>query len=73
MASLKDLTGQVFERLTVLGLAKDKTSSGGYQWFCKCTCGNTKTVASTALVSGSTKSCGCLRFENFKKKRKARR
>lgn len=73
MAGLKDLMWQRFDRLIVTALAKDKTSSGGYQWVCKCDCGVVKTIPSTALVKGDTKSCGCLRTENYTKKRKRRR
>ncbi len=32
-------------------------------WNCVCDCGEKKVVAATALVSGYTKSCGCLRKE----------
>lgn len=29
-------------------------------WICHCDCGNEKVVASDCLLSGGTKSCGCL-------------
>ena len=39
------------------------------KWNCLCECGNKAVVTSTKLVSGSTKSCGCLRHtsQNFRK------
>lgn len=30
-------------------------------WECKCDCGNTAYVSRSSLISGNTKSCGCLR------------
>lgn len=57
-----DLTGQVFNRLTVvrfLGTNKQNQS----QWLCKCECGNETIVNPTPLKSGHTKSCGCFNKE----------
>lgn len=65
MARFKDLTGQVFGKLTVIGISK-KVQSGKrkrYYWQCKCECGNFKVVSSEHLKSGNTKSCGCLQKE----------
>ena len=31
------------------------------RWLCRCDCGTEKTILQTALVSGSTQSCGCLK------------
>lgn len=55
MRPTKDLTGQKFHRLTVLG----PTDSPSY-WRTLCDCGNEKVVRGSSLVSGNTKSCGCL-------------
>jgi len=33
-------------------------------WECRCDCGNIIVVKGTALRSGHTQSCGCLRYEN---------
>lgn len=33
-------------------------------WHCKCECENEINVQSTLLVSGNTKSCGCLKKES---------
>lgn len=35
-------------------------------WECKCSCGNTTMVRGSNLISGGTKSCGCLEIENRK-------
>ena len=59
----KDLTGEKFGRLTVLGFSHMKHRA---QWSCRCECGNKKVVASDRLVSGKTKSCGCLSKEVLK-------
>lgn len=53
----RDLTGQVFGRLTVV---KYDTQS---KWLCSCVCGNTHTVQSSSLLRGCTKSCGCLKSD----------
>jgi hypothetical protein len=58
----KDLTGQVFERLTVLrDVGRGK---GGYVlWECQCSCGKLHIVKSSHLLRGNSRSCGCLRNE----------
>ena len=61
----KDLTGQVFGRLTVVGFDY-KTEKGTYHWLCQCRCGNTTSVNRTSLVAGRTQSCGCFGRENSK-------
>lgn len=61
MGKIKDLTGMVFGRLTVLG-ATDKRSYGSVVWLCLCVCGNTALVISGNLRNGQ-KSCGCLNKE----------
>lgn len=53
-----DLTGQKFERWTVLGRA-------GSMWSCICSCGEKRDVASADLRNGKSKSCGCLRNESL--------
>ena len=60
MAKFKDITGQKFGRLQVLGLTGEKNSDKRYLWYTKCDCGNGYKVSGKALVSGWTKSCGCL-------------
>ena len=53
----KDLTGQKFGRLSVIGL-----DQGSY-WKCLCDCGKFTLVDGRCLRSGGTQSCGCLRIE----------
>lgn len=67
---LIDRVGQRYGRLVVIERAENYISKKGaviVVWKCKCDCGNEVLVHSTALISGTTKSCGCLRKE-FRKK-----
>ena len=48
----KDLTGQVFGKLTVIkkvSRPSDKKSAGTY-WECQCLCGNTKIFSRHSLI-----------------------
>lgn len=56
----KDITGQVFGRLTVLAPRKVGRK---YRWLCRCECGNETIVQRGALLGGTTASCGCLATE----------
>ena len=60
--AVKDLTGQRFKRLTVIE-RKENTKLGESVWMCKCDCGNSVSVTAGHLISGHTKSCGCLSRE----------
>ena len=53
-----DLTGQKFNRLTVIS-RDTNTKYGEATWKCYCDCEIEVSVRSYALKSGSTKSCGC--------------
>lgn len=59
--NVKDLTGQRFGRLTVIGLAETNTRKT--YWICQCDCGNLKRVRSDSLQCGAIRSCGCLKKE----------
>lgn len=64
----KDLTGQKFNRLTVIKQIEDYVDKNGKhyaQWLCECDCANKAklTVRGCNLISGNTTSCGCLRKE----------
>lgn len=59
-AVARDLTGQIFGRYTALGITRVNSVR---QWVCKCGCGNYRIVGLQALVSGATRSCGCLAAE----------
>ncbi len=58
----KDLTGNVYERLTVICKAEDNNYRIPH-WKCKCSCGNETIVDTYALIKGITKSCGCLKHK----------
>jgi hypothetical protein len=56
----KDILGQVFGKLTVIGLVEAKGSSGEYCWLCRCACGAEKIVSGISLRGERVRSCGCL-------------
>jgi len=72
MAKLKDLTEQKFERLTVLHRDTTKPKTKGSYWICICECEDKtiKSIKSSYLLSGDTKSCGCLLKEWSNKSKK---
>lgn len=53
-----DLTGQKFNKLTVLKFDHRDANYKSY-WLCQCDCGNTCVVEGNHLKIGHTKSCGC--------------
>lgn len=61
-----DLTGQRFGRLRVVDFA----GMGGpnRMWLCVCDCGAKTTVPARNLISGNTKSCGCLRLDRLERR-----
>ena len=62
MAKFKDITDQRFGRLAILHRVEND-SKGNTKWLCQCDCGNRTTVKAYTLISGHTKSCGCLHKE----------
>lgn len=58
---LKDLSGQIFGRLTVVNFSH-MVAKHSY-WNCVCECGKTHKVRSDCLKNGLVKSCGCLNSE----------
>lgn len=58
--NLIDLTGQTFNRWTVLSRAKQSPHSRSTRWRCKCACGTIGDIRSTQLRQGVSMSCGCL-------------
>lgn len=57
-----DLTGQVFDNLTVIERDFSRPSNhNGAFWKCKCICGNTITVLGKNLKHQEYHSCGCIR------------
>ena len=59
------LEGQQFGRLTVKHF-HGYTKNASKLWLCECECGNTTVVSTHRLVSGHTKSCGCLHKDLLK-------
>ena len=57
-----NLIGQQFYYLTVIERI-GPNSGRKIIWRCKCKCGNETRVVTSDLVSGNTKSCGCLQKE----------
>ena len=58
-----DIKGQKFGRLTAIELINRRSPSGDAYWKCQCECGNITEVRKSKLISGNTKSCGCLARE----------
>ena len=55
----RDITGQTFGILTAIApVSRDKRWH--IQWLCICDCGTECVISCTHMVSGHTKSCGCL-------------
>lgn len=63
----KDLTGQRFGKLIALYPTDKRINNNYIVWRCKCDCGNEIEVASTYLLRGNTRSCGCLIKDASKK------
>lgn len=65
--------GRIFGRLTVLSLNDEANLSlpiRSWEYVCKCKCGKIISRNRTALMSGKTKSCGCLKKEKASKRKR---
>lgn len=60
MSKTKDISGQAFGRLTALE-RRGKDATRKTIWNCVCACGKQTQATMLNLVTGNTKSCGCLR------------
>lgn len=58
---LKDLTGEVFTRLTVIEKIENSSYKGKPEWRCLCSCGEEFIAKHDYLLKGTRKSCGCLK------------
>jgi DNA-binding CsgD family transcriptional regulator len=65
-----DLAGRTFGRWSVLSLASAGKSP---RWMCRCECRTERTVKTTSLIDGLSKSCECLQRELFAKASAARK
>lgn len=63
-ANLKDETGKVYGKLTVLKRVANRPGASAARWLCQCECGNTCEVDGGHLRDGSVQSCGCKRYES---------
>lgn len=68
MGTFKDLSGQKFNRLTVIKRVPkpEHLKRNCVYWLCKCDCGGETILATSEITKGGTKSCGCLSIEFFK-------
>lgn len=62
MAKVKDIKGQKFGRLLVIDRDVSKEYPRPY-WNCICECRSTPSIRGSRLISGNTRSCGCLQKE----------
>ncbi|PGT10249.1 GIY-YIG nuclease family protein [Bacillus cereus] len=69
MGKARDLTGQKFNRLTVVSRLDYKHPRGGFMWLCTCDCGNKVEAPTHRITSGDIPSCGCQKREGHKNKR----
>ena len=65
----KDLTGQIFGELKALYPTEER-KHGSIVWQCECSCGNLHKATAELLLSGSVKSCGCIRSRGNSKVQK---
>jgi len=61
--------GETYGRLTLLKrMATEKC--GNARWLVRCECGTEFEAALNNITAGRTRSCGCLRVENLKQRKK---
>ena len=69
---VKDVIGQKFGRLLVIEFIETRKASNSKNavktsiWKCLCDCGNFVEIPLNRLVSGNTKSCGCIWKEKMR-------
>ena len=66
MPKQSDLRGKRFGRLIAERISGKK--NGAYVWECSCDCGNLTHVIGSKLTNGHTRSCGCIRKEEVKRR-----
>jgi len=60
---LKDLTGKIFGRITVINF--DRRKNGNIFWNCICKCGKKISINGNSLKRGLTVSCGCYKLHRI--------
>lgn len=58
----EDLSGKRYGKLLVI--SREESKNKNTRWKCLCDCGKISIVAASQLKRGTTKSCGCLKFES---------
>lgn len=61
-SNFRDLTGQRFGRLEIVGRAPNGPG-WTVRWSCRCDCGIEKVIAAGGILSGAVISCGCAKKE----------
>lgn len=61
-----NIIGQKFGLLTVIDRDYSYKNPKHTKWICICDCGNQKSVFRNSLISGKTRSCGCLQNKGTK-------
>lgn len=56
----RNIVGQRFGRLIVLDEYRSSTTTRGTEWKCRCDCGHEMFIYRGKLLSGHTRSCGCI-------------
>ena len=62
MRTFPDITGKKFGRWTAI--KEDRIAVHEVHWICQCECGVTRHIPRARLLSGESRSCGCLRNEH---------
>ena len=70
MPKLIDLTGKVFDKLTVLEKAPSRARH--VYWKCQCECGNIVEVSAESLKRNIPHDCGCVKLQLQKEKEQAK-
>lgn len=63
---IKDETGKVFSRITVISFNSVRGTGGHSYWNCQCSCGNKIIARGSHLRNGNIKSCHCYSTEKGK-------
>lgn len=63
----KNIAGYKFGEWVALYRTDRKNSTGSYYWHCQCSCGTERDVDIGSLLSGKSKSCGCIKSFGEKK------
>lgn len=71
MAKLIDLTGQIFDKLTVLEKAPSRARH--VYWKCQCDCGNIIEISGESLKRDIPHNCGCIKQKEQEEKEKIKK